>query len=164
MLSFKEYNEKLHEAYGEYFSESFSLRMTDYGIDENYQNKQWEKIGNKKTTYFLSGKTLFRVDLILVDDFYHVKFSYKKDNEFTYEMLFDLTSSLSLFNRIIYIISDSIDNLNVSGLAFSSHPSNKKLESVYAKLVTNKSFQNIMKEKGFDFLGQEDEVYFYKKG
>ena len=154
---------RLLEAFDLYFTEAFSLNEINYGTNKNYDNKEWEKIANKISTYFLSGETVFRVDLIFDGNMYHVKFSYKKDNEFTYKMKFDLQSSLSLFNRVMYVVSEGIKKFNVNKIGFGNHPSNKKLDSVYNRMVTNKTFKNIMASGGFIYKGKEEDIHIYER-
>ena len=165
MKSYKEYvmNESLTNACDLYFTEAFSLNQVSYGTNEDYNDKGWEKVANKISAYFLSGETLFRVDLISDGNMYHVKFSYKKDNEFTYEMKFDLQSSLSLFNRVMYVVNEGVNKFNINKLGFGNHPSNKKLDSVYNRMVTNKTFKNIMSSGGFIYKGKEEDIHVYER-
>lgn len=165
MKSYKQYvvNEGLIRAYTTYFEETFNIKYTDYGTD--YKNKQWVKKGNTLTTYFLSGKTIFKVDLISDGDMYHVKFSHKKENEeeFGYKMLYDLTSSLSLFNRIMYVVSEGVAKYNINKVAFGNHPSNQKLDAIYDKMVSNKTFIRTMDEYEFDYKGKKEDLHIFQK-
>lgn len=165
MKSYKVYtmNDVLVNACDLYFTEAFSLNQVSYGTNEDYNDKEWEKVANKLSTYFLSGETLLRVDLIFDGNMYHVKFSYKKDNEFTYEMKFDLQSSLSLFNRVMFIVNEGVNKFNIKKLGFGNHPSNKKLDSVYSRMVTNKTFKNIMLSGGFVYKGKDEDIHIYER-
>lgn len=156
-------NDVLVNACDLYFTETFSLNQVSYGTNEDYNDKEWERVANKLSTYFLSSETLFRVDLIFDGNMYHVKFSYKKDNEFTYEMKFDLQSSLSLFNRVMFIVNEGVNKFNIYKLAFGNHPSNRKLDSVYNRMVTNKTFKNIMLNNNFGYKGKDEDIHLYER-
>ncbi len=164
MLSFKEYNirESLLIAYENYFAESFSLRETKFGNNENlYDNEEWNKTGNKLTTYFLDNELLVKVDLINDGKTWHVKFSYHNGKTFTYKMRYDLDSSLFLFNKIMFIVSKAIENFEIEQIGFGAHESNEKLKPVYGRMITNKSFLKMMKTKSFSYEGEQDGIYIF---
>lgn len=166
MLSFKEYNikENLLLAYEDYFEESFSLRETKFGNNEtSYDNEEWTKTGNKLTTYFLDNELLIKVDLINDGQTRHVKFSYFNGKTFTYKMRYDLDSSLSLFNKIMFIVSKAIEKFEIEQLGFGAHESNEKLKPVYGKMITNKSFLRMMKTKSFSYKGEQEGIYIFSK-
>lgn len=159
MLSYLQYENAL--VY--YFQEAFQLSFTDYGTNDSLDDKQVEKVANKTTTYFLLGQTKYKVDLIFDKQYYHVKFSYLDKDKYSYKMKFDLDSSLKIFNKVMYVVSDVIDKHNIDYLAFAPHEDNTKLKSLYAKMINNKSFLNVMGIEGFRLVKQEDDIYFFSR-
>lgn len=161
MLSYKEYENALIY----YFQEAFNPKETSFGVNGEHNDGEFEVNNNKTTTYFLSGNTKFKVDLVFDGSCYHVKFSRKRYDElnFTYEMQYDLDSSLSIFNRVMFIVSEFLNIKSVECLAFGHHESNTKLSSLYTKMIKNKSFLRLMSSKGFEFVKTDENINFFKK-
>lgn len=165
MLSYKECSasELYENAIVYYFQEVFQLSSTQYGTNETLDDNQVEKTHNKISTYFLLGQTKYKVDLISDGSYYHVKFSYWDKDKYSYEMKFDLDSSLNIFNTVMYVVAEVANSHNINGLAFGAHESNPKFKSLYSKMIKNKSFLRVMLENGFEFDKEEDSIYFYKR-
>lgn len=164
MKSYREYSrQQFDNALVHYFQEAFSLKQTPFGTNNDYDNQQFESDRNIQSTYFLLGETLFKVDFVFDGNCYHVKFSYEEDGKFTYKMKYDVQNSLKIFNIVMYIVSEFINEYNVECIAFSAHESNPKLKSLYGKMLRNKSFKDMMSNKGFEYYKEEDEIYFFTK-
>lgn len=162
MLNYSNYLKVLIE---DAINESFDVVETIFGNNHpHYNDGKFGKNKNFITTKFLFKHELIEVSFCTNSSSYYVKFKigdFKEEEEeinFTIESKLDVrrNDALQIFNRVIFVIKKFVEKYQVEEITFEGARSN--LQNLYSILVSNKRFLNKMKEIGFSYIENNDDL------
>lgn len=149
----------------DFLSESFNPKIVDYGTD--FSNKKWktldnnffvtffESTDNQYTVIYRNGHIGFgtgwknltteNIDNINtfdeIDSLFHLT---KKKN-------YKLSSALTIFNQVFYVILEGIKKFNPDKIFFNG--SNAVLEEFYGKMMKDKTILKNIENNGYIYKG-----------
>ncbi len=149
---------------------------TDFGTNQKLNDKKWLSLDNALRTFFEYNKRIYVVDITSNNV---ISFATAKLENFdpidlknlgyigkhftTKEMKLNV-NSISIFNRIMYIILKGIEKKQAKVIKFSASPDNEAaLSKFYEKLLLNKSFKEELEKIGYEPYGKIHKDYVIRK-
>lgn len=178
MKSFREfiYSKQLNDPniFGQTFydelCESFVPKETDYGTNKEMNNKKWIKDSDNVYLSFFKGindqtYVVLYTHGIIGFGIYNSNQRSKNIDVTTLKSIEDVNkyflfrnsrvvgSALSIFNSFIYIIIELLNKINPEIVFFKGL--SPELQKLYKVLIIDKSFNNALKNNGYEYIGYD---------
>lgn len=144
-------------------NESIVPIKTNFGTDQNRNNNNFNSFDDFVVTYFENNGVYYVVGLDTRTG--DVGFGVSSENTFNTDDYDDskfITSNpIRVFGKVFYVLSQLIKETNINTIRFDA--ANFALGKMYDKLIRNKFFIQSLNKLDFEYIGQIEGYYTFRK-